>query len=454
MTIAPVTGTSLTETPAANSSKLPVPAAVAAAGDHQLPPTAATGKIPAVALSKTSPPSLRFFFFSDAHSRIDLTEKFVARANREKPGLVIEGGDPVHDATESEFRRAKTQRAKLQVPHRALEGNHETPLRGPFQEAPPSFPPFQSFDHQGVHFILLDNHDETLTEEQFQQIEADLKAHRQKPIIVAMHVPPFLSHESWTTKLKKVIPYELANTHMKDPAQVKRFTDLMSRYQVSAVLSGHTHKGDDAEKDGVKYVVAGAVGGNTPGWGIQHEYLDVSVQGRDVQIKRVALDKPPKEPFTFGAQVFDFYADLNEANHAQQGWNYTPSASVQLKTGLKLTQKNDQTSPALTLTPSIERELGTSGKAAIVLEPTLAGGPQELSLDLQTGLKVRPIGDYNRNLYVTGTVGANGGLIGGLSAGVGARIAAGVEVNSFTLEAGHQWATNHQATTVTLGYRF
>jgi predicted phosphodiesterase len=166
-------------------------------------------------------PSVRFFFFSDAHSNQPILNKFLDAATQEHPDLVIDGGDFLHDGTAPEFKRALDQRAALPMPVHRVTGNHDAELRGPYPpEGAPHTPDFQSFDHKGVHFILIDNHDETLTEEQFRKLEADLAQNQGKPTVVSMHVPPLFTKERAAVKLLKNLPLHFASPKMTDEAQI------------------------------------------------------------------------------------------------------------------------------------------------------------------------------------------------------------------------------------------
>lgn len=410
--------------------------------------------------STTKPPtisgdSLHVVFFSDAHARMPLITKLVDDVNRRQPDLVIDGGDRVHDATAAEFQRTGKALDGIKAPMVAIEGNHELELRGPFETPQTKPPAFQSFDQQGVHFILLDNSDETLTEEQFQQLEQDLEANRGKTTIVAMHVPPVLSKESLTTKLGKVLPMDFASPVMTQPDQIERFMNLMSQYQVSAVLSGHTHKPDLVVRDGVQYVVAGSVGGQTPGLGVGHEYLDIKVADGQVAIERVPLDKPTRNPVTYGYEFFRYFSDLNSANHADIGWSYTPGVSVQLKAGSRISQTSHGASIAGSATAAFENLKPQGGRGGIVGELTAVAGPREFSTELVGAYKYRVLGEFNRNGYVTGGVGLNGGVVAKhLTGGVGARVGLGAEYKALTFEVGHEVATNRRMSFATVGFRF
>jgi predicted phosphodiesterase len=398
---------------------------------------------------------IRIFFVADFHSRHHRLDRFIEAANRERPDLVLEGGDMVHDGTEAELRRAFQDRGRLEPPWYGVPGNHDAELRGPFSAPPPELPRFQAIEHQGVRFILLDNHAGVLAEEQFQRLEAELESAAGRPVLVAMHVPPTLGRERTAARLRHLLPYRLASPTMHDEDQVARFTGLMERYGVLAVLAAHTHAPDRQVSAGVHYVVAGAGGGLTPGLGIAGEYLDITVQGRAVTVRSVTLGEPSRDPVTFVARAFRFFAHVNGFNHAEQGWNYTPSASVQLRAAVQRTETGGGENPAFLAAVSFERVLGGEGRQAWVADTGLSAGRRELAAHLAAGYKLRPIGTFNENLYLTVAAAGNAGMVdGGASAGIGARLGVGLEWRDITAEVARTRATNHRASVITFGRRF
>jgi predicted phosphodiesterase len=398
---------------------------------------------------------LRFFFVADVHSRHAHLERFLEDVERERPVLVLEGGDFVHDGTAAEFRRAAAYRASLDIPWYGVLGNHDVVLRGPFAVPPAEIPEVQSFSHGAVRFILLDNHDEELSESQFQWLEAELEAHAGQSIVVAMHVPALVSREPAAVRLRRLAPFRLASPVMQDSAQVRRFTTLMERHGVALVLAGHTHYPDRVTRGGVEYITAGAAGGLTPGLGIANEYLDVLLDGREVRVRRVEIGRPAHDPVSLVARVFRFYADLNGFNHAVQGWNYVPSASVQFRGAVSRTEFDGGETVMVSGTASFERLLGVRGRHGFISDVGLSAGSRALTTHLGAGYKLRPVGDYNRNLYVAGVATTNAGILhASPAAGVGAQLGVGFEWLGVTGELSWHRATNLSATAVSIGHRF
>jgi predicted phosphodiesterase len=424
-------------------------------------------QVPAVAQVQAGEPDasgvqagpVRIILVSDLHSRLRLVDRFIAAANASLPDVIIDGGDIVHDGTESEFRRADADRARLVPPVHAVPGNHDMLLRGPFTGPRPDLPAFATANHGDVRVVLLDNHEGELTEEQFRLLEAELVANAGRRTFIVMHVPPRLGREPFLMRLRHLLPFRLARPTMRDADQVGRFLALMERHRVVAVLTGHSHFHDHQVHGGVHYIVAGAAGGLTPGLGVANEYIELTLDGRDVGVRRVALNRAAGDPVTFIARAFRFYADLNGFNHAEQGWNYVPSASVQLRSALELVKPRRATAdhPRIVLAAdaSFERSLGAAGRQAGVADIGLIAGEQVLAARLMAGWKLRAVGDYNRNVFLSAGGTANAGLLAGrLSAGVGARAGVGIEWHHVTAELGVGRATNQSATAMTIGHRF
>lgn len=404
---------------------------------------------------------VRFFFVSDNHSRTKLLEQLIDLANHEDPDLIIDGGDFTHDGTEAEIKRAYALREKFESPVKMVTGNHDAHLRGPFKEPPPQLPDFQAFDLKGTRFILLDNEDETITEAQFQKLEADLKTQRQahpnKPIFLAMHVPPKLSKTPLSVKLGKYIPGNLASPMMREPEQVKRLHQLMKEHGVKAVLAGHTHYADELVEDGVRYVTAGSSGGLSPKPGLPKEFLDIRVnQGGEVDIQRVTL-KPGTGVVKYVGEAIDFYRDLNSYNHATVGWkDFYPSANLGYNVGFRRVETEKGASVAATVSGMAERLVGEKGSVFGTVGVSAGTGDLvDIGLQTEVGYRHAIVGDYNKGVYLSGAGTANVGYLhGGVSGGVGAKAAVGVQYKNWRVELGQEWSTNYKAQTLTAGFRF
>ncbi len=253
------------------------------------------GSVSKARVSPAAAPHARFFFESDSHDGYGLLDRFVSRTNAQRPDFVLSGGDLSEVGSAKEQALLTDHIAPLKVPFRTIPGNHD--YRG---DAIGRFEAEfgngnRSFDQGGVHFTLIDDASQKISDQTFNFLEKDLAANEGKPTVVAMHVPAvWESTPGWVKALHKLMPDTIANFRIEDPAQRQRFTDLMSRHNVQLVLSGHTHVPGDATVGGVRYVTAGALGGKLDKIGVAHEYLDVSLADGKVDVRHVALDNPIK----------------------------------------------------------------------------------------------------------------------------------------------------------------
>jgi predicted phosphodiesterase len=403
-----------------------------------------------------APGPVRFFFVTDVHSNFRNLAEIVADARLAEPAFVLDGGDLVHDGTETEFRLVDAELERLDVPWFGVRGNHDAELRGPLSSPVLVPPPLRVLDLPGIALFLLDNQDGSINEDLFEELETALAARAGERIVVAMHVPAIVGRLAPIVRLRGVLPFRLADPSMPDPAQVERFVGLMERFGVLAVLTGHTHYPSYTTRGGVRYLVGGAAGGLLPGPGISHQYLVVHIVGDDLEVVPVRVGSaPPRTPIGLVIRVFRFYTRLNGVNHAVQGWNYVPSVSVQLQGGARRMVRADEERVLGSGVAAFERSMGVDGRAAFLADLDLAAGRRDLLGGVMLGVKLRAVGDYNRNAYLLGGATAGAGVFASsFTASVGTRVGTGLEWRAFTAQITYGLTTGHRATTVTLGRRY
>jgi len=196
-------------------------------------------------------------------------------------GDVIEGGD---DATaERQWREVAAVWRHYSYPLYFTPGNHDiwSAVSEKLYEKYTGRPPFYSFDYQEAHFTILDNsRSENLSDEQMRFLEADLEKHRDSDAkFVFFHKPTV-----WLIPLKFQSHFALH--------------DVLTRYRVTAVFSGHTHQFARLEKDGIVYLCVGSSGGHlrvsgdgfAQGWFYGH--VLAVVKGSKVDLKVKEIDPP------------------------------------------------------------------------------------------------------------------------------------------------------------------
>ncbi len=127
-------------------------------------------------------------------------------------------------------------------------------------------PLYQSFDHKGVHFIVLDSIGFTpergyygvIDPAQLEWLKADLaKLQPATPIIVSVHIPMISAYANYNTPPAKPPAYNSLTV-----SNAWQVWPLFVGHNVLGVLQGHTHVNERVEWRGVPYITSGAVSGN------------------------------------------------------------------------------------------------------------------------------------------------------------------------------------------------
>ncbi len=247
----------------------------------------------AAALPRVSPAaendSFSFVFLTDSHTQPELdaahgTDLAMREARKVKADFAIQGGDHVFDALGVTKERAtqlfdlygKTEQdLGLKVYHTL--GNHDNfgvytasgaattdPEYGKKMFIERFGPTYYSFDHKGVHFIVLDSigitpdrhYEARMDDDQLVWLAKDLAAQgATKPVVLATHIPLVTAVPSYTIPTPQAAK---GDSFINGPAAIK----LLEGHNVLAVLQGHTHVNERVEWHGVPYITSGAVCGN------------------------------------------------------------------------------------------------------------------------------------------------------------------------------------------------
>ena len=261
--------------------------------------------------ASTSTQDFDFVFFTDTHLQPELdASKGCDMAFKKIRGLkadfAIQGGDHVFDSLAVPKERAislfdlydKTQQdIGLKVYHTI--GNHDVFGLYPSSGMTPSDPlygkkyyedhigkTYYSFDHKGLHFIVLDSigiladrtYEGRIDADQKQWLAGDLAAQAPvTPIIVVTHIPLVSAVASYNPPPST--PSAHNGSTVTNSAEV---INLFEGRNVLGVLQGHTHINERVEWHGVPYITSGAVCGNW--WhgtrlGASEGYTVVSLRG-------------------------------------------------------------------------------------------------------------------------------------------------------------------------------
>jgi hypothetical protein len=246
---------------------------------------------PGLAKSAAAPGDFTFLFITDTHLEPELnaaqgSDQCFRKARTIPSDFAIQGGDHVFDALAVSRERAsglfdlysKTEQdLGMKVYHTV--GNHDCfgvytssgvtptdPLYGKklFEERFGNA--YYSFDHKGVHFIVLDSigitedraYEGRLDAPQLNWLAGDLNAlPAATPIIVAVHIPLVTAFPSYVPA-----PATEPKHHALTVMNAYEAIALFQGHNVLGVLQGHTHINERVVWRDVPYITSGAVCGN------------------------------------------------------------------------------------------------------------------------------------------------------------------------------------------------
>ncbi|MDQ2835604.1 MAG: metallophosphoesterase [Acidobacteriota bacterium] len=232
-----------------------------------------------------------FLFYTDAHLQPELngvigTDMAFKKGRGIKADFAINGGDHVFDALGVPKQRAlalfdlydKTEQDLGLKFHHTI-GNHDVcgvyPASGMAEDDPlygkklfeQRFGKlYYTFDHKGVHFIVLDTigitpdrgYEGRIHVDQMRWLAEDLAAiPPAMPVIVSAHIPLVTGYMAYLPEMP--VP---PKHHNLSVANANEVLDLFAGHNVIGVLQGHTHVNEQVVWKGVPYVTSGAVCGN------------------------------------------------------------------------------------------------------------------------------------------------------------------------------------------------
>ncbi len=234
-----------------------------------------------------------FLFLTDTHLQPELNasqgcSQCFSKARRIRSDFAIQGGDHIFDALAVGPQRAtslfdlygETEQTLGMKLHHTL-GNHDCFGVYPGSGVSPDHPlygkrmfenrfgrTYYSFDHKGVHFIVLDSigitddraYEGRVDDAQLQWLAADLRALQAgAPVIVSVHIPLVTAFSSY---LPPPPPAKGPEHHGLTVANAYQVISLFEGHNVLGVLQGHTHINETVTWKGVPYITSGAVSGN------------------------------------------------------------------------------------------------------------------------------------------------------------------------------------------------
>ena len=207
-----------------------------------------------------------------------LFEGLIGKINAAKPALIINLGDLIYGyglhSKETQWDKYQQVIRAIEPPYYQVPGNHDTHSKQARRIYGRRFKSFyQSFDHEGWHFVLLDNTEKQrwgyLGPAQLEWLKGDLQAARARGVFVFLHFPVW--------EPERVTPEYYAFWE-------QTLHPLFKRYGVRAVFGGHYHAyGPTREFDGIRYYITGGGGAELrPEYkksGGEHHFVRVKVSG-------------------------------------------------------------------------------------------------------------------------------------------------------------------------------
>jgi len=232
-----------------------------------------------------------FLFITDTHLQPELNaaqgcDQCFKKARTIKSDFVLQGGDHIFDGLQVGSSRAsslydlygKTEQ-DLGVKTYHTVGNHDCfgvypssgvaesdPLYGKKMFEERFGKTYYSFDHKGVHFVVLDSigitgdraYEGRVDGVQLGWLKSDLGGlPPATPIIVAIHIPLVTAFYSYVPA-----PDPEPKHHGLSVANAYEVIALFEGHNVLGVLQGHTHINERVMWRGVPYITSGAVCGN------------------------------------------------------------------------------------------------------------------------------------------------------------------------------------------------
>ena len=239
----------------------------------------------------TSVQDFTFLFITDTHLQPELNaaqgcDQCFKKARTIKSDFVLQGGDHVFDALQVNRSRAtsvfdlyaKTEQDLGTKIYHTI-GNHDCfgiysssgvaesdPLYGKKMFEERFGKTYYSFDHKGVHFIVLDSigitsdrlYEGRVDQAQLDWLKSDLGGlPPSMPIIVSVHIPLVTAFYSYVP-----VPEPEPKHHGLSVVNAYEVIALFEGHNVLGVLQGHTHINEKVMWKGVPYITSGAVSGN------------------------------------------------------------------------------------------------------------------------------------------------------------------------------------------------
>lgn len=217
-------------------------------------------------------PLFSFIVYGDNGTINPVFEKIVADAANPDIAFLISTGDITSGKSLADLQAAKKYLDQhLDQPYYVALGDNDLVVDKSGQRTEAAFTQTfggtkQSFDWQNSHFTIFDSTDtkNSFSNEELTWLENDLKNTDKKLKFLVMHIP--------------------VNVPLSDSAEISetaaarntRFGEILNRYHVNQIYTGHFHGYLNYDFDGIPVTVTGG-GGSAPQFGLDPDYHYIKV---------------------------------------------------------------------------------------------------------------------------------------------------------------------------------
>lgn len=229
---------------------------------------------------KATDDNFKFMVFGESRGGENVFKRILGDINYRKPAFVVSCGDMVENASSGAYKDFIKDIGTVTVPFLTVPGSSEVGEGDRHLYEDNFGATYYSFDYKKAHFIILDNGDGRITEEQFLWLENDLMQNKAVNTFIFMHLPPF-------------DPRPGRPQPMKVAVQNQRLSSLFGKYHVSMVFTSGIHSYFKEEIKGVTYIVTGGGGSELASTDSFYNYIIVEVTGDKAKDKLIKLTAPP-----------------------------------------------------------------------------------------------------------------------------------------------------------------
>jgi len=188
----------------------------------------------------------QFIAMGDNRDGPETFQTILEDVDDERYAFCINTGDIVPSGRVSQFEEFMGWIEDLSIPFYISIGNHE--LNNNAVDLATSYvgDPDFSFDYANTHFVVINNSQSEISEEQYQWMRNDIISSDKTILVIVCHVPPYDPREG--------------EDHCMTGDEAERFKLFAAEMGANLVLHGHVHLYDHSVFYGVDYVITAGAG--------------------------------------------------------------------------------------------------------------------------------------------------------------------------------------------------